>query len=449
MQKTIGMLLFLVCLAAFSVQAEDVPETALPTVPDQPRKLGGQGPTLAVETDPDYRNALVGSATVGAALDAQGYTTTDINGNTSTSSDIRFFAQPSIALRQTRSHTVWTLAYTPGVSFSQHALDNMQYTQNASGMLTWTPSHRFLVNLRQDYSLSTNPFETIGRVPILPDLGGYFGPNYNAVIPSSKRTSMVSNVDLTYRLTARAALGVTGGFQKFDYGFVSGAFVGQPPTLMNSETISGSAFFSLMLSRRQTAGIQATYTDIYNFGPAPSRTQMPAVLLFDDIQLTTHTTLNVYGGPGYARTGFTLLPGLNQIQNKWEPVFGTTLAWNGVRNALNLQFSRRATGGGGLMGSSISTTGSVAFRSRLTRRWNSELRFSASNQDQIDVLGTNPTFRTYWAGGALTRDVGRHFAVRFDGAWVRQTGDGLGYVPGDHELFQITLDFHFLKPMGR
>ena len=447
MRKIIGQLLCIVCLAAFFVHAEDVPETALPTVPEQPRKLGGQGPTLAVETDPDYRNALVGSATVGAALDTQGYTFTNAGGGTSSSSDIRFFAQPSIALRQTRSHTVWTLAYTPGISFSQHDLENTQYTQNASGQLTWTPSRRFLLNLRQDYSLSTNPFETVGRVPILPDLGGYFGPNYNAVIPTSKRTSMVSNADLTYRLTARTAVGVTGGFQKFDYGFLSG---GPTAPLTNSETISGSAFLSIVLSRRQTAGIQATYTDIYNYGSLPSRTQVPAVLLFDDIQLTTHTTLNVYGGPGYARSSITVLPGFPRVpQKQWQPVYGATLAWNGVRNALNVQLSRRTTGGGGLMGTSETTTGSAAFRSRLTRRWNSELRFSASNQDQIDVLGPNPTFRTYWVGGALTRDVGRHFAVRFDGSWVRQTGDGLGYVPGDHELFQVTLDFHFLKPMGR
>jgi hypothetical protein len=450
MRNTIAKLLFLLFWAALFVTAEEAPETAMPAVPEQSSHLTGEGPTLAVESDPDYRNVIVGSATVGAAFDTEGYTVTNPNGTTSSSSDIRFFAQPSIAMRQTRTHLVWTLAYTPGVSFSQHALDQTQYTQNASGMLTWTPNTRLLVHARQDYSLSTNPFETVGRVPILPELGGYFGPNYNGVIPSSKRTSLVSNADVTYKLTPHTAIGVTGGFQKYDYGFVSGAFSTTSPVLMNSEVVNASVFLSRVLSARQTIGIQGTYTDIYNYGLQPSRTQVPAVLIFDDFRINAHTMLSVYGGPGYPRTNVTLVPSFPPIrQNQWQPVIGGTFAWNGVRNALNLQVTRRTTNGGGLMGTTESTFGSAGFRSRLTRSWNSELRFSIDDEQQLQVFATNTSFRTLWAGGGITRDLGRHFAVRLDGAWIRQTGQGLSYMPGNHGLLQATLDFHFLKPVGR
>jgi hypothetical protein len=45
--------------------------------------------------------------------------------------------------------------------------------------------------------------------------------------------------------------------------------------------------------------------------------------------------------------------------------------------------------------------------------------------------------------------VGRHFAVRLDYAYVHQTGQALAYLPGNQQLVQISLDYHFLKPVGR
>jgi hypothetical protein len=443
------------CLLLFAVLAAQAqePAVALHLTPEvDTSHLTGDAPSLTTQSDPDYRNALFGSASFGASFDTGGYT----NANGSTSSDVRFFAQPSIALRQTFPTTNWTLSYTPGVSVSQHSTDSALFTHNAAADGVWKATPRLTLHARQDYSISTNPFETVGRVALLPDLGGYFGPNYDGVIPSSKRTSYVTNADISYRMTAHTAIGITGGYQQFNYGSTDNTQL-PSASLINSTVYNGSIFVSDQLSRRQTLGVQLAYTDIYSYGSQQSRVQAPAFLVYDTLRLTPHSTLTVFGGPEYSRsfavTPILLIPGVileaSSSQRNWHPSAGVTYAWSGTQDALTLQFSRRISTGGGLMNANVMTFGSAAFRSRITKRWTSEVRLSVDNQDQLDMLNQSTYFQTLWAGGSLSRAIKRSFSIRLDGAYVRQTGSGLGFIPGNHGLVQITVDFHFLKGLGR
>jgi hypothetical protein len=413
--------------------------------------LSGDAPSLVTQSDPNYQNVLFGSASVGGSFDTAGYT----NANGTTSNNFMFFAQPAIAFRQTLPTANWTLSYTPGVSVSQHATDTSQFTHNLAADGLWKPTSRLTLHARQDYSISTNPFETIGRVALLPDLGGYFGPNYDGVIPSSKRTGIVSSADINYRITTHASIGITGGYQQFNYDTINTSQL-SAAALINSTVINGSIYVSDQISRRQTLGVQLAYTDIYSYSTEESRVQAPAVLLFDTVKLTQHSILTVFAGPEYSRSS-TIVPitilGIpfqeSVSQRDWHPSAGVTYVWSGTQDALTLQFSRRISTGGGLMNANIMTFGSAAFRSRITKRWITEARVSVDNQDEIELTNQSTYFRTVWAGGSLTREINRNFSLRLDGAYIRQTGAGLGFMPGDHGLVQITADFHFLKGLGR
>ena len=439
--------------ALLSARAQE-PATALNVLPDTttPSHLSGDAPSLATQSDPDYRNVLIGGATFGASFDTAGYT--EANGNTA--SDARFFGQPSIAFRQTSRTANWTLSYTPGVSVSQHDTSSTQYTQNMAADGFWRVTPRLTLHARQDYSISTNPFETVGRVALLPDLGGYFGPNYDGVIPSSKRTGLVSNADINYRLTAHLGVGITGGFQQFNYSSLDNSQLAQSG-LVDSTVVNGSIYVSDEISKRQTLGLQAAYMDIYSTGMQQSRVQVPAVLLFDTVRFTPHAVLTVYAGPEYARSsGLVPLPlpitppvTAAVSQRDWHPTAGVTYAWSGTQDALVIDFSRRVSSGGGLMSANTMTYGNAAFRSRLSRRWTSEARVSVDNQEALDLFGQNTYFRTIWTGGGLVREVNRSFSIRLDGAYINQTGSGLGFMPGNHGLVQITFDVHFMKGLSR
>lgn len=442
---------FLVCAAVFGYAADDRAETALPSLMEQPGHLSGEAPMLSLESDPDFRNVLFGNVTMGAAYDSKGLSRQGANGGVVQSSDVRFFAQPGAALRQTLSKTVVTLSYSPGISFSQHNMDDRQYTHNAAGDIRWTPNKRWQLHARQDYSYSTNPFENVGRVPLLSELGGFFGPTYTGVLGTLKREQLVSNGDVSYRISQRMAVGVTGTYQLSHLGYAN--YIGTPPSLSNSKSFSGSAFFSDRITRRHTLGIQATYGDFYTYGLSPSRTQAPAILVFDTWQINNHSALTVFGGPQYARTSatFYLLPGLpiTLRQTGTHPALGATYTWSGDRNAWSLQYSRRIGTGSGLSGTSESNYGEAGFRTRLGQRWSSELRFRVDDEKTLVTYGSDVWFRTMWAGAGVTRELTRRLSLRADGAYIKQWASGLNYAPTDHIVIQATLDFHFLKSLGR
>ena len=336
--------------ALLSARAQE-PATALNVLPDTttPSHLSGDAPSLATQSDPDYRNILVGSATFGASFDTAGYT--DANGNTA--GDVRFFGQPSIAFRQTTPTANWTLSYTPGVKCqpARYKLHSVHAKYGGRWVLEGdaasdTACATGLQHLHQS-------IETVGRVALLPDLGGYFGPNYDGVIPSSKRTGLVSNADINYRLTAHLGLGITGGFQQFNYSSLDNSQLAAAD-LINSTVVNGSVYLSDQISKRQTLGLQAAYMDIYSYGMQQSRVQVPAMLLFDTVKFTPHAVLTVYAGPQYARSsGLVPLPlpitppiMASVSQHDWHPTAGVTYAWSGTQDALVFDFSRRVSSGG-------------------------------------------------------------------------------------------------------
>jgi len=456
--KILAILVLVILAAGLALCQEDKVESTLPSpVLQGPGHLGGEAPQLATQSDLATHNVILGGITLGAAFDSKGlYHAPAVPGDTGyATSDTRFFAQPSLAFQQTLKNVAWTLSYTPGVSISEHNTSDYQYAHNVAGDLTWMPSHRVLIHLRQDYSLSTNPFETVGRVPLLPGLGGPLGPNYEGVLPETRRTSLVSNADITFRLGPHTSLGFTGGFQKYDYASLSTGGGTLPVNFINSQVVNASAFFSEQLSASQTIGVQAIYSDIYSYGAETARTQAPTVLLYDTWQVNPHTTLTLFAGPEYVRSrdvlpitflGITIY--IPFYEHSWEYMAGGTFTWMGRRNALDITGSRRISPGGGLMGTVAATYGGVAFRTRWTPRWTTELRVNFTDQTGADLLGSGMAFRTFWAGGSVVRDLGRHFAIRVDAAYVRQMGTGLGLIPGNHVLVQGSLDYHFEKGLG-
>ncbi len=115
---------------------------------------------------------------------------------------------------------------------------------------------------------------------LLPGLGGPFGPNYDGVLPETRRTSLVSSVDLTYRLAEHSAVGLTGGFQKYSYDSLKTSTGVPYNPFVDAKVITGSAFFSQQVTPSVSAGVQFAYTDIYSTGAEVARTQAPAPMGF-------------------------------------------------------------------------------------------------------------------------------------------------------------------------
>jgi hypothetical protein len=416
-----------------------------------PQHLGAEAPPLTMQLDPEYKNVIVGGVFMGGAWDDKGlaHGTTPL----SYSSDARYFLQPSLAFQQTLSTVNWTVAYTPGASVSQHQMDNFQYTQNAAGDFLWTPNVRFSLHLRQDYSVSDNPFEHVGRVPILPELNGFFGPNDMAVVPNQQRTSFISNADVSYRLTKRAAIGATGGYQRYDYSNLPSLY-GMAGAMLPSHTYTGSLFYSQQITKGHTIGIQYAVMDYHTDNPVitsflPSRVQTHTALLFETWKMGPHATLTLYGGPQYSRSTLLLTQGSHE---SIDPAGGLTFNWIGERSAFQVSGVRRVSDGGGLMTSVVLTDGTAGFRRRMSRRWMADARLSVTDQKALQLFINEGNFRTWWGGVGISRDITDRLSVRVEYARVRQTGFGsINNIlhPGNHNLVQFALNWHFRKPLGR
>jgi len=426
--------------------AQDVPKPAVQE-PNTPSHLGSNAPPLAMGSDTETGNVMVAGFSLGAAYDNRGLA----SGTPVTySGDTRYFLQPSIGFQRRYSTGEWTLTYTPGASISQHNPSDNQYTHNFAGDMSWKPNSRLTLHGRQDFSLTDNPFETVGRVDLLPGLGGALGPNYNGVLPETRRTSMVSNADVSYRIAEHSAVGVTGGFQKYDFDSLKIGTTVAP--FINSEVISGSVFFSQQLSATVNAGVQMAYSDIYSSGADVSRTQAVAPMLFVKWNPIPSTEVTLFGGPQYTRTrevvSLGLLGKVAVYQERWRTTFGGTAAWSSRRSAFEVHGMRRISGGGGVLNAVQSTNAGAGYRVRLAQKLRGELLANWSDEKGLGVLNAGSYFRSLWAGGGPVLQLSRSLAIRGDVAYVHQSQLGMGPIAGNHLLVQASLDYHFRKSLG-
>jgi hypothetical protein len=431
--------------AGFAQDAE-VPKPVV-VVSSGPSHLDSNAPSLALGSDTETGNVMVAGFSAGAAYDNRGLA----SGTPATySGDTRFFVQPSIGFQRRYDTGDWTLTYTPGVSISQHNSSDNQYTNNLAGDVNWKPNSRFALHGRQDYSLTDNPFETVGRVDLLPGLGGPLGPNYDGVLPETRRTSLVSNVDGSYRLSEHSSVGMTGGYQKYDFDALQSSTGSYP--FINSKVISGSVFYSQQLSATVNAGVQFAYSDIYSSGGEVSRTQAASPMLFVKWKPLPSTEVTLFGGPEYARTRDVVPLGvfgnIAVYGDGWRPTYGGTLAWSGGRTAFSVEGMRRISSGGGVLDAVQSTNAGAAYRARLRQRLLAEVRANWADEKAIGVLNYGAYFRSLWAGGGPVFELSRSLALRMDVAYVQQSQQGIGAVAGNHVLVQGSLDYHFRKSLG-
>ncbi len=453
--KFYSMSAIILCLGmttlVYAQDTQDTQEVPRPVAEETagPAHLGAEAPALAIDTDLEVRNLLVAGFSLGGVYDNEGLYHSGVAPYYS--SDVRYFVQPSIGFQRTFSTGTWTVSYTPGVSISQHDPSDDQYTNNLAGEINWKPNTNFMLHARQDYSLTNNPFESVGRVDLLPGLGGPFGPNYDGVLPETRRTSLVSSVDLTYRLAEHSAVGLTGGFQKYSYDSLKTSTGVPYNPFVDAKVINGSAFFSQQVTPSVSAGVQFAYTDIYSTGAEVARTQAPAPMGFVKMNLGPHTMLTFYAGPQYARTRQVVTIGPISVAvylHHWYPTYGGTLAWSKGRHAFNVNGMQRVANGGGVLDAVKAIDAGAAYRARFTQRLLGEVRGYWSDERGIGYFSTGSYFRSLWAGGGPIYELKRSLSLHLDVAYVHQSESGVALVAGNHLLIQGSLDYHFHKSLG-
>jgi hypothetical protein len=439
----------LVLLAATSLCAQ--------TTTGEPPQVGSETYGLAVQSDAEFKNVLLLGVTGGVSYNTAGYTITDsavTPATTTVEGDTRLFIAPYVALQDTQQTMSFFVQYAPGVSFDVQHTSNTLSTQDLSGEWVWVPTQKWQIRVREDLNITDNPFAQVGTGGILPGAGGYGGPVGGAFLPSTKRTMTITTANISRKLTEHDYVGIGGSFQLFDYGVLPGGVLSE---LVNSHTFSGSAYYSHEFSTQWAAGVQGSVFNIYSeSATSPSvlegRTNSYNLLLFAQWKATPHSVLTLFAGPNYVQDSTYVLYPANIIPssplyaNFWKPTGGMTYGWTGERNAVEAQYIQRITDGGGVLTATSAYAAQLALRRKFTQRLSGDVRGSFTDQKSV-AIGDPQYFSSTWFGAGATYEFLRNFTGRFDYGFIRQTGTVLTTAVGNQNVFQISLNYHYSRPI--
>lgn len=423
-------------------QAGDISQSNVPV-------LGtGQMPTAVPSNEFSPTNVFVMTVTVGLRFDDNA-----LPSSVPRRSDVGYSLMPSVAFDQTRQRVSWGVSYGPGVDISQHGFFPNQFTNDFGGHFTWLISKHSSLSAQQNYILSTDPFQQFGTQAYTTTPGPIVSPNQSIFLPNLRRVSSLSQAQYSYQLGPRTTFGVAGNFDLEHFSEASGS--ANSSTLINSRVASGQAYISHQFSARNQLGLEYA-AQVMKFPIGNARTTTHSFLVFDDIKLGPNAKLSVYAGPEYSLTSnqAELGPGFRVViipvkANQWTWSGGTIYSWTRRRAAIVLNYSRRISNGGGLLGAVELDGGSADFSWELTNRWSLRLDLAGADNQLLGVTAGQHELLTYSASVGLSREILRNTFMNLFYQRLNQTGGILGFSTGNHDLVGVSFQCRFAKPLGR
>ena len=411
-----------------------------------PMPASGEMPPVTTGSEFTPTNVIVGSVAVSG-----GYDDNLLNSVTQPQGGAQFYVTPSISFEKTWKRLFSTLSYSGGLGITTRFADRNQLTQQLGGEFTYRATPRLTVHFREDWSVTTDPFARFGNNLFQPELGPLNQPNNTVPLPYARRSEKESSANVSYALSQHNTIGVNGGYFSQHFDNVVTATAGSQ--LIQSRGSSGSFFFSHQFSPRESAGFDYNFLDL-SFDQAHTVTH--SFLFTNQLSLTSRTKLVFFVGPEYVLTrqqvalnfaGFVIHFNVNA--QSWSTAGGAVYSWTGDRTAAQVSVVRQVTDGGGLSGAVHLTSASVSLRRRLTNRWTANVGAQYADNRALDL--SNSALSLHVASGdvGLSRQMGPNWALEFSYARLQQTGTALGQTFGNHNRLQVSLDYRFMRPLGR
>ena len=367
----------------------------------------------------------------------------DDNNNNSSINPIagtQYFADPSVAIQETRKHLAWDLSYRPSVrAFLPSSSQPTVFNQSFSGALHYAATKRLGIGFRQDYLRTSDPFEQLGGTPLQPGASDF------------RHAALLSQAEIDYRLAKHTTLGVDGAFKE-----IHGNEIGVPTTnLINTHDTLGSVFLSHQLSARQAVGVQGQFLDMV-FPGQDVRTRTYGALLFDQVSVSARMNFTVFAGPEYSQIHNQVL--LNLFGNVlkipisstlWSPSVGATFDWHGQRLGLLASFARRVSDGGGLLGAVQMNDGSLRLKRKFGKRWVADLDGQMTVFELLNEPGVE-NLEMLQLGAAVNYALREHFWIRAEYQRLHHIG---GFHPSffsvNHDRVTVSVERYFTLPIGR
>jgi len=415
-----------------------------PTTSNVPILASGQMPATNPREDVELANVFKGSVSAGVFFDDNAAI-----GAVPRQWNLNYSIMPSFEFEETRPRLDWGLTYAPGFVKSQNLSNRNLFSQNFGGHFTWLPSPHTQLSAQENYIRSNNLFQQSSATSPGPTIS----PNPTIFFPSLLQTSTLSNAEFSYQFSEHSSIGVGGSFasQHFDTTPKSG-----PSTsLIRSQIASGNVYYSHQLSAENQLGVQYAL-QVLRFPANDARTTTHTFLFFEEAKLTPNTTLTVYGGPEYSLTfnqavinlGFIVIT-IPVRANQWHAAGGVIYSWTGQRLAATLNFTRRISDGGGLVGAVELNAGTAQISWRLAKRWSLTSALAGADDTLLAVQSAQNELRTYSARVGVEHQLSRNLAMEMGYERLNETGGFAGFPIGNHDTAYGSITYSFMKPLGR
>ncbi|HKW66264.1 MAG TPA: hypothetical protein VJP04_03175 [Terriglobales bacterium] len=351
----------------------------------------------------------------------------------------------TFGFQQTRRRLKWNLSYRPGVIVAANSLLRNQFNQVFGTTFEAQPTVRWSFKLRQDYSLTTDPFDRLGA-PLQPALNPLDTPNQVTVLPPLRRSASFSGAGVSYRLSRHTTVGLAGSYALQNYSDYGDVWAGR---LINNRAVTGNTYVSRQLSRRYVLGVGYRVRRLTFSGyEMPTVTQ--SLLSFQQFAVTANSSLVVYAGPEYARTRSRTFAVRNApaFSASWSPAAGAIYTWSGMRSTVQAGFSRNVNDGGGVQGPVWLNTGWLRVGRQLTKRWAADLGAGVAQQTALAAVAGDG-LRILRGGAGFRRELGRSAVLHFSYERLYQTGGSPLYRPGNHNRVALSIEHSFMRPLGR
>lgn len=363
--------------------------------------------------------------------------------------DMNYLVNPMISFEETRPRLEWRVSYTPGVEISQRGFHQNLFAQKFKGNFTWLVSPHGILSMEQYYSVTTSPFGTgTGFEP-----GPLISANETVFLPNVRQTREISHLLYSYQSSPQTTMGVGGTYELLSFDSIPKSGVATP--LIHSQVASGEAYISHRFTRSNQLGFQYG-GQVLKFQQTDARTTTHSFLLFDQMDFSDRSVLTLYGGPEYSLTagevalnlGFVILT-IPVHSNQWSGSGGLLYHWTGDRFAASIDVSRRVSDGGALFGAVELTLGKADLVWRLTRNWEANFTAVGANEQLLAGNTANKEFLTYSEEIGLRRHLWSDLSISWHYERANQTGSINGLRLGNRDIAGASLEYTFLKPVGR
>jgi hypothetical protein len=365
-------------------------------------------------------------------------------------SDVSYSIGPFIALDETTSRMHAVFSYAPGFTFYQRLSSLSQSDHNAtisfqyrlSPHVTFTAGDGF----QKTSSMLKQSDPTSSAV-----YGGTQGPNLSVVAPLANVLSNSGNVGLTYQFALNGMIGANGTFSHLHYPNPA-----QVPGLYDSSSQSGSAFYSLRVSKMHYLGATYQYQRLVSYPTGgQGQTQTHALLFFYTLFATTRISVSFFGGPQYSNTVQAQLQA-QQAQStevrSWDPAAGASLSWQGRLTSFALSYSHMISGGGGLIGAVQMDSAAASVRQQITRTLSGSFSGQYTQNYGLggELSGTS-NGHTISGSAYLQRTFGPHLNLQLGYTRLHQNYSNVAILSltPDTNRESISLSYQFSRPLGR